>query len=57
MTRKIISVLLTLILCVTLALSVSAESRSIDFVVDEIGYLAGAEVDLLNKQAAAIYEE
>jgi len=57
MTRKIISVLLALILCASLVLSVSAEAKAIDFVVDEIGYLAGAEVDLLNKQAAAIYEE
>lgn len=57
MTRKIVSALLALILFAALPLSVSAESRSIDFVVDEIGYLAGAEVDLLNKQAAAIYEE
>ena len=57
MTRKFISVLLALILCVSLALSVSAESRAIDFVVDEIGYLAESERDLLNKQAAAIYEE
>ena len=57
MTRKIISALLALILCASLVLSVSAESPSIDFVVDEIGYLAGAQVDLLNKQAAAIYEE
>lgn len=57
MTRKIISALLALILCFSLALSVSAEAKAIDFVVDEIGYLAGAEVDLLNKQAAAIYEE
>jgi len=57
MTRKIVSALLALILFAALPLSVSAESRSIDFVVDEIGYLAGAEVDLLNKQAAAIYDE
>ena len=57
MTRKIISALLVLILCVSLPLSVSAEAKAIDFVVDEIGYLAGAEADLLNKQASAIYEE
>ena len=37
MIRKMISALLALLLCVTLALSVSAESRAIDFVVDEIG--------------------
>lgn len=57
MTRKIISVLLALILCSSLVLSVSAEAKAIDFVVDEIGYLAESERDLLNKQAAAIYEE
>ena len=57
MTRKIISALLALILCFTLAFSVSAEAKAIDFVVDEIGYLAESERDLLNKQAAAIYEE
>ena len=57
MTRKIISALLALIFCASLVLSVSAEAKAIDFVVDEIGYLAGAEVDLLNKQVAAIYEE
>ena len=57
MTRKMISALLALILCVSLALSVSAEAKAIDFVVDEIGYLAESERDLLNKQAAAIYEE
>ena len=57
MTRKIISALLALILCASLVLSVSAEAKAIDFVVDEIGYLAESERDLLNKQAAAIYEE
>ena len=57
MTRKIISAFLALILCASLVLSVSAEAKAFDFVVDEIGYLAGAEVDLLNKQAVAIYEE
>ena len=54
MTRKIISALLALILCFSLVVSVSAESRT--FIVDEIGYLAESELDLLNKQAQAIYE-
>ncbi len=35
----------------------NADIKEVSFVADEIGYLAGAEVDLLNKQAAAIYEE
>ena len=57
MTRKIISALLVLMLCFSLALPALAEAKAIDFVVDEIGYLAESERDLLNKQAAAIYEE
>ena len=55
MTRKIISALLALILCFSLAVSVSAEGTV--FIVDEVGYLAASELDLLNKQAQAIYDE
>ena len=55
MTRKIISALLALILCCSLAVSASAETAG--FVVDEVGYLADMERELLNKQAQAIYEE
>ena len=56
MKRKIISVLLALILCFSLAVSVSAESKAVDFVVDEIGYLAGSEVDELNDLAVNLYD-
>ena len=56
MKRKIISVLLALILCFSLAVSVSAEPKSADFVVDEIGYLAGSEVDELNELAVNLYD-
>lgn len=56
MKRKIISVLLALILCFSLAVSVSAESKAVDFVVDEIGYLAGSEVDELNELAVNLYD-
>ena len=45
MTRKMISALLALILCASLVLSVSAEAKAIDFVVDEIGYLAESEIN------------
>lgn len=55
MTRKIISAFLVLILCFSLVLSVSAEDTA--FIVDEFGYLADMELDLLNKQAQTIYEE
>ena len=56
MKRKIISVLLALILCFSLAVSVSAEPKAVDFVVDEIGYLAGSEVDELNDLAVNLYK-
>ena len=56
MKRRIISVLLALILCFSLAFSVSAESEAVDFVVDEIGYLAGSEVDELNDLAVNLYD-
>lgn len=56
MKRKIISVLLALILCFSLAVSVSAEPKAVDFVVDEIGYLAGSEVDELNDLAVNLYD-
>ena len=55
MTRKIISAILALILCFSLAVSVSAEGAA--FIMDEIGYLDETELDLLNEQAQAIYEE
>ena len=40
MNRKIISTLLALVLCFSFALSVSADPKAVDFVVDECGYLA-----------------
>ena len=56
MTRKMISAFLALVLCFSLALSVSAEAMAIDFVVDEYGYLADGEVAELNEYAAELYE-
>ena len=55
MKRKIISIMTALILCFSLALSASAQS--VDFIVDELGYLADGEIDLLNEKAATIYKE
>ena len=55
MTKRIISALLALMLCLSLAVSVSAEGMT--FIVDEVGYLADTERDLLNKQAQAICDE
>ena len=55
MTKRIISALLALMLCLSLAVSVSAEGMT--FIVDEVGYLADTERDLLNKQAQTICDE
>lgn len=57
MTRKIISALLALAFCLSLAVSVSAEPKAIDFVVDELGYLTDEELYMLNDLAAEIYAE
>ena len=57
MTRKIISALLALILCFSLALSVSAEERNIAFVYDELGYLTQEERTALSDRAWEIYQE
>ena len=57
MTRKILSALLALILCFTLALSVSAKERNISFVYDELGYLTQEERTALSDFAWEIYQE
>lgn len=56
MKRKIISVLLALILCFSLAFSVSAEPKAIDYVVDELDNLADGELEELNEYAAYLYD-
>ena len=57
MTRKIISACLALILCFSLALSVSAKERNISFVYDELGYLTQEECTALSDFAWEIYQE
>ena len=56
MTRKMISALLALVLCFFLTISVSAETNTVDFVVDEYGYLADGEIAELNEYAAYLYD-
>ena len=56
MTKRIICTILALVLCFSLAISVSAEAKTIDFVVDEYGYLADGEVAKLNEYAAYLYD-
>jgi len=57
LTRKIISLLLALILCLSLVVSVSAEERNIAFVYDELGYLTQEERTALSDRAWEIYQE
>lgn len=56
MSRKMISVFLVLVLSLSLVLSVSAEPKAIDYVVDEFGNLADGEVAELNEYAASLYD-
>ena len=55
MKRKLISLLLVLVLCLSMTVSVRATSDT-DFVVDESGYLAPGELEELNSIASSIYE-
>ena len=57
MNKRIISGLLSLLLCFSLIISVSAEPKAIDFIVDEFGYLTDAEITGLNALACEIYEK
>lgn len=56
MTRKLISAVLVLVLCISLALTVSAESKAIDFVVDEYDIFTADELTALNEAAAGVYQ-
>ena len=57
MTRRIISALLALMLCLSFVVSVSATSARMDFVIDEFGYLTDGELAELNEFASGIYNE
>ncbi len=56
MKRKIISVILVLLLCLSLPICVCA-APDVSFVVDELGYLTSDEEAQLNELAAEIYDE
>lgn len=55
MTRKIISMVLVLILCLSFVVSVSAADTT--FVVNDLGYLTDEELSTLNAQASTICDE
>ena len=56
MTRKIISALLALMLCISLAVSVSAKERNINFVYDEADLLTDSEEAALTRKLADVSE-
>ena len=56
MKRKILSILLVLVLCLSLVISISAAPDA-DFVFDELDYLADSEIASLNAVAGKIYDE
>ena len=57
MKRKIVSAILILAICLSMAFTVSAESKTIDFVIDEFGNLAADELNELNALALNIYQQ
>ena len=56
MTKRIICAVLALVLCVSLAISVSAEEKDTSFVVDEFGYLTDDGIAALNNLGSAYYD-
>ena len=56
MKKKIMSIILTIVLCFSFAISASAESKSIDFVIDEFDNLATEELNELNELALDTYQ-
>ena len=55
MKRKIVSVFLAFVLCLSLSVGASA-TQDTGFVVDEVGYLAQIEVSTLNSTAQDLYD-
>ena len=56
MTKRMICAVLALVLCFSLAISVSAETTPTAFVIDEVGYLTDSGIDALNNLGAAYYD-
>ena len=55
MTKRMICAILALVLCFSLAISVSAEGKEPAFVIDELGYLTDDGIAALNKLGSAYY--
>ena len=56
MTKRMICVILALVLCFSLAISVSAEGKATTFVIDELGYLTDDGIAALNNLGSVYYD-
>ena len=56
MTKRMICTILALVLCFSLAISVSAEGKDTAFVIDELGYLTDDGIAALNNLGSAYYD-
>ena len=56
MTKRTICTILALVLCFSLAISVSAEGKDTTFVIDELGYLTDDGIAALNNLGSVYYD-
>ena len=56
MTKRMICTVLALVLCFSLAISVSAEEKDTTFVIDEVGYLTDDGIKALNSLGSVYYD-
>ena len=56
MTKRMICTVLALVLCFSLAISVSAEEKDTTFVIDEVGYLTDDGIKALNNLGSVYYD-
>ena len=56
MTKRMICTILALVLCFSLAISVSAEGKATTFVIDELGYLTDDGIAALNNLGSVYYD-
>ena len=56
MTKRMICTVLAVVLCFSLAISVSAEGKDTTFVIDEVGYLTDGGIAALNNLGSVYYD-
>ena len=56
MTKRMICTILALVLCFSLAISVSAAEKDTAFVIDEVGYLTDSGIAALNNLGSVYYD-